>query len=300
MQEQPGEDSSYEIQYTAVIESSALSNREETNSVSVNWSDVTVVDETSAFSDLTQEAIGRVRLTMARVAHSQPSEELVRIDAIDIRYAEMKRLFPGGSGTDVWMNDNIVNSYLHLLLLRNERLTAGDIIFHHIHAFYSTFCTKLYMDRNVFDYKAVQRWTKRRSDRYLGLDEFSLDLLLIPINHTMSHWSLVIVLFKEKKILFYDSMLAGRCPHNIIMQHLMRWLRCEHEDKKKTALDDSGWECIVVGHGAPQQRNDDDCGVFVCKYADFILRGAKMNFTAAHMDYFRARMAHELLVKRVA
>ncbi len=43
------------------------------------------------------------------------------------------------------------------------------------------------------------------------------------------------------------------------------------------------------------QDNGFDCGVFTCKTADFVSRGARLTFGQEHMPYFRRRIAAELL-----
>lgn len=44
----------------------------------------------------------------------------------------------------------------------------------------------------------------------------------------------------------------------------------------------------------------DDSGIFICKYADFLSQGIAVGFDTKFINYFRARIAHELLVQRVA
>ncbi|RMC02265.1 hypothetical protein DUI87_21432 [Hirundo rustica rustica] len=45
----------------------------------------------------------------------------------------------------------------------------------------------------------------------------------------------------------------------------------------------------------PQQNNGNDCGVFVCKFADFISRDKPIIFTPEHMPYFRRKMVWEII-----
>jgi Ulp1 family protease len=88
--------------------------------------------------------------------------------------------------------------------------------------------------------------------------------------------------------------------HQTVVDILLRWVEDELKDKKQQVLDRSEWSRAVHGRDVPQQTNSDDCGMFLCKFADFIARGARLNFSSRHMNYFRARMAHELLMKRVS
>lgn len=49
-------------------------------------------------------------------------------------------------------------------------------------------------------------------------------------------------------------------------------MRDEHLDKKKQSLDLSQWN-VIHCQDIPQQMNGSDCGMFTCKYAEFISRG---------------------------
>ena len=52
-----------------------------------------------------------------------------------------------------------------------------------------------------------------------------------------------------------------------------KYLGNEHEDKKNgEKLDLKEWNCLYVKN-LPQQTNGNDCGVFACKYAEWISRG---------------------------
>ena len=49
----------------------------------------------------------------------------------------------------------------------------------------------------------------------------------------------------------------------------------------------------------PQQHNGCDCGVFTLLFANYVGRGAPMDFNQADIDDFRVRIVHELLSLRV-
>jgi sentrin-specific protease 1 len=72
-----------------------------------------------------------------------------------------------------------------------------------------------------------------------------------------------------KEIRYYDSMNG----HNVeCLRSLRNYLRDEHQDKKSSQIDLSQWNFIHVSD-VPQQMNGSDCGMFTCKYAEFISRG---------------------------
>ncbi|XP_068277277.1 sentrin-specific protease 2-like isoform X2 [Nyctibius grandis] len=45
----------------------------------------------------------------------------------------------------------------------------------------------------------------------------------------------------------------------------------------------------------PQQYNASDCGVFVCKYADYFSQDKPLTFNQLHMPSFRRRMVWEII-----
>ena len=59
----------------------------------------------------------------------------------------------------------------------------------------------------------------------------------------------------------------------------MHWPQDESIDKKQTPIDLSDWETVVYKTNTPQQRNGYDCGVFMCKSADYISQDARLDFT---------------------
>jgi sentrin-specific protease 1 len=77
-------------------------------------------------------------------------------------------------------------------------------------------------------------------------------------------------------------------------------LKDEHADKKGGAqFDLSNWNCIHV-KDVPQQMNGSDCGMFACKFAEYLSRGKlTFSFNQTHMPYFRRRMILEILNKKL-
>ncbi|VDN60599.1 unnamed protein product [Dracunculus medinensis] len=86
------------------------------------------------------------------------------------------------------------------------------------------------------------------------VDIFSFDIILVPI-HLSAHWCLAVIDFSNKFIEYYDSMLHR---NDLCLETL------------------------------------SDCGVFVCKFAEFISRRADIIFTQEHMPYYRQRMVYEI------
>lgn len=265
---------------------------------------ITVVDEASAYSPLTSCALKRLRKRMSEYGDG----ELVSINNIPIQLSDLHLLRP-----NVWLNDEIINGYMELIKDRSHRSfsesQARDNGFVDGHAgdrresrrlprvqiMTSFFYAKLFaIDRSkncyTYDYTRVRRWTRK-------FDVFDYDMMLVPINQGNVHWTLGVINFRDKRVEYYDSM-GG--TNETVLKNLLQWVADELETKKGEILDRSEWSMVAHGRDVPQQTNTDDCGVFLCKFADFVSRDAPVNFSADHMKYFRARMAHELLMKRLA
>ena len=74
-----------------------------------------------------------------------------------------------------WLNDEVINFYMNLLVERNKRQGYPAL-----YAFSTFFYPKL----KSGGYQAVKRWTK-------GVSLFEQELILVPI-HRKVHWSLVV------------------------------------------------------------------------------------------------------------
>ncbi|XP_063808314.1 sentrin-specific protease 1 [Pseudophryne corroboree] len=179
-----------------------------------------------------------------------------------------------------WLNDEIINFYMNLLMERSKRKGLPKV-----HAFNTFFFPKL----KSAGYQAVKRWTKK-------VDVFAVDILLVPV-HLGVHWCLAVVDFRKKSITYYDSM-GGH--NNEACRLLLQYLKQESQDKKGLSFDSNGWslsskKCQEI----PQQMNGSDCGMFACKYADYIAKDKPITFTQHHMPYFRKRMVWEIIHQKL-
>lgn len=300
--DEAGDDSQYQFNYTT-DEGEQWDTDQEAEAEAERRKGITVQNEASGFSALTPYALTRLRRQMS----SGPANvQLALINNVPVKGEDLKRLVP-----NEWLNDEIVNAYMGLIKERSIRYdeeaaaaaTAAEGGGNPANAkkrrprsqtmasfFYAKLCE---LDRDgtpSYDYTRVRRWTRK-------FDVFSYDYMFVPINQGNVHWTLVVVNFRDKRMEYFDSMGASGPS---VLRNMMRWLADEMNHKKGEVLDESQWETVSHGSSMPQQRNSDDCGMFLCKYADFLARGAEINFSAAHMNYFRARMAHELMSERLA
>uniref|UniRef100_A0A8C3TFX5 SUMO specific peptidase 2 n=1 Tax=Chelydra serpentina TaxID=8475 RepID=A0A8C3TFX5_CHESE len=98
---------------------------------------------------------------------------------------------------------------------------------------------------------------------------------------------------RRKTIKYFDSM--GQRGHSIC-EILLQYLQEESKTKRNLDIDPSEWTLYSMkSHEIPQQLNGSDCGMFTCKYADYISRDKPVTFTQHHMPHFRKKMVWEIL-----
>ncbi|XP_070695532.1 sentrin-specific protease 1 isoform X2 [Pempheris klunzingeri] len=238
-----------------------------------------------------------VPLTLV-IEEPKPSEEKPEFPELtEEMEAEVNRVLRGGNSHEVlsegfglsltrkdlqtlsnlnWLNDEVINFYMNLLVERSKDPNLPSV---------NTFNTFFYPKLRGSGYAAVRRWTKK-------MDIFSKDILLVPV-HLGVHWCLSVVDFRKKAILYFDSMGGN---NDEACRILFEYLQQESKDKKGKELDTSGWTLHSKKRNEiPQQMNGSDCGMFTCKYADYITKDKPITFTQKHMPYFRRRMVWEIV-----
>ncbi|POI29885.1 hypothetical protein CIB84_006365 [Bambusicola thoracicus] len=161
-------------------------------------------------------------------------------------------------GNQCWLNDEVVNFYMNLLMERGKKENYPSV-----YAFSTFFYPKLLSD----GYSAVKRWTR-------NVNLFKQDIILVPI-HVRSHWTLVVKM-KSCFVLF--------CLNR-------QYLQEESWEKQNVKLTPSQWTLhSMESHEIPQQLNGSDCGVFMCKYADYVSRDKPITFTEVSQSYSQFQM----------
>ncbi|KAG1961568.1 sentrin-specific protease 1 [Pimephales promelas] len=179
-----------------------------------------------------------------------------------------------------WLNDEVINFYMNMLVERSKQPDLPSAY---------TFNTFFYPKLRSSGYSAVRRWTKK-------VDIFSVDIILVPV-HLGVHWCLSVVDLRKKSITYFDSMGGN---NDEACRILLKYLKQESEDKKGQNLDTSEWTLKSKRRNEiPQQMNGSDCGMFTCKYAEYITKDRPITFTQKHMPYFRRRMVWEILKQKL-
>lgn len=268
-----------EAQFNIVYweEPTEIENVDSTQALKEKRNLITVEKGSSMFSPLTSAALARLQFYMSDLQNS--GQILNKVNGIELTGNSLRRLKPGA-----WLNDEIINMYLTLLERRSNDLGNKVPKVKVMNTFlYSKLTSKGY------DFSKVRRWNRK-------YNLLSYDVLLIPINSDNLHWSLGVLNLRQKKVMHLDSMGSGGATKTT--ENLLQWLE-DNAKLKNVKFDRSKWTFTQVF--VPQQTNSDDCGVFTCKFADVMCRGWNdFPFTPVHMLYFRARIAHELLMGKVS
>lgn len=180
-----------------------------------------------------------------------------------------------------WLNDEIMNFQINLMQERNSKSRKRPRVFFHNSFFY----TKM-MANGVYKYSNVSRWTKRKK-----IDIFAMDMVIFPVHVHGNHWCLGVIDLFKKEVVYYDS-LGGRNPD--FFTSCRRYITDEHQDKKNSSFDLTGWK-DVLPKAIPHQNNGCDCGVFTLKFADYISERLPLKFSQKDMPYFRRRILLEII-----
>eukprot|EP01038_Epipyxis_sp_PR26KG_P006123 gene6123-8439_t len=200
---------------------------------------------------------------------------------IDMTRNKIKCLEPGA-----WLNDEVINFYMCMLQVRDEKLCTKYPSRVPSYFFNSFFITKLLICDHGYTYGNVKRWSKK-------FDIFAMDKIFFPVNLNNSHWAMAVVYMRKKRICYYDSM---SCDGSIYLKGLMRWIKDEGTHKKGgMVVDESEWELSQKEPNVPQQRNGFDCGVFSTICADFISDDLPLRYSQIHMQQFRVKTAAAIL-----
>jgi sentrin-specific protease 1 len=209
--------------------------------------------------------------------HSE--ESLVWVSNINIT----RRLF-AVLNMYVWLNDEIINSYMLVLKDRNDKLWAHNRLdpnskFRRSYFFSNFFIDKL-LDNEYSEYRYayVCRWSRK-------FDIFAYDKIFCPANIDQQHWTLTVIFMQQKTIVYYDSM--GDQGRRYV-DGLFRYVQDEHQDKKGVPPPNPEEWTLVYGSrdGCPQQQNGFDCGVYACVCADYLSDDLPLIYTQEDITNF--------------
>ena len=247
--------------------------------------------------------------TVIDVSEDEEDEQQNYYPIIDISYAiTIEDIFSGPSNNETfhinnyavitrrdlltlkgtsWLNDEVINFYMHMLQHRDIKLSEQNNTMLRSWFASTFFFVKLLNDGNDrYEYNNVRKWTRK-------IDIFSADKVLIPINLTNTHWTMLVFYMLLKEIHYYDSMSKNGDKY---INYGLRWLADEIMDKKEIAIDINEWTRFQQEVHVPQQHNDYDCGMFVLMCARAI--AYNQPFSSYHqrdMPRYRSMIGRHIL-----
>lgn len=109
---------------------------------------------------------------------------------------------------------------------------------------------------------------------------------------------LVVIDLRKQSIVYLDSMCQ---KGKNICETIFQSLQNESKTRRNIELDPVEWkQYSLTSQEIPQQLNGSDCGMFTCKYADYVSRDQPVTFSQQHMPLFRKRMVWEILLVAMA
>lgn len=226
-------------------------------------------EEEEAYPELTEEHLNVIKRALYGGSRT---ETVVTKFNISITRNDLATLVG-----DNWLNDEVINFYMNLLMERSEQRTDDGLP--KVYSMNTFFIPKLLEAGHA----GLKRWTRK-------VDIFTYDIIPVPVHVGRVHWCMAIIDLKNEAIRYYDSMGT---PNNKVLDALEKYLKDESLDKRKRPFDTSNFikenmrEC-------PRQMNGSDCGVFSCMFAEHETRNREISFSQEHMPYFRQKMIYEI------
>ncbi|KFZ12495.1 hypothetical protein V501_04207 [Pseudogymnoascus sp. VKM F-4519 (FW-2642)] len=194
----------------------------------------------------------------------------------------VKRDFVTVLGRAAWLNDNIINSYVDMVVEhankkagRNQRDKTPKVVAQ------SSFFYKKIRDDGP---QSVSRWMRRK--RAGGEKLLEVETMLIPVNNA-AHWTLIVVCPKARTIEYLDSF-GG--PKDVFISNTKAWLAIE----LGSAWNEDDWR--VLNTKSASQHNGYDCGVFAITNAECVVGGVTTtSYDGGDMTMQRRRIAAVLL-----
>ncbi|XP_043288414.1 sentrin-specific protease 1-like [Venturia canescens] len=172
-----------------------------------------------------------------------------------------------------WLNDEVINGYLELIVEKYEKTFA-----------FSTFFFSRLLSGG---FSVVRRWTRK-------FNIFDFDLVLIPL-HLGAHWCLATIDLRNCRVNYFDSLMGNNKEYpTLIFEYLMM----EAASKQQTSFDSSKWS-IVIKKDIPRQTNNFDCGVFVCSFAEYEAAGREIDFCQNDMAAKRQIIKNRLIAGKI-
>ena len=177
---------------------------------------------------------------------------------------------------DRWLSEDIVNFCFMVMAVR-EAKNGGRRKTHFVT---SSLFAMLFGDVGEYDFERVQTWsTKER----LGYTMTSCDKIIVALNETNTHWTIMVIDLDKEVMTLYDSLCRNvKKPFTTVMlqqfDNLERWVYdCLENELVESAVLDGERRPRTFHKGkfpfhrrvaeVVRQENNADCGVFAIMFA---------------------------------
>lgn len=215
------------------------------------------------------QEIVRIAANMEKPLSAAESRRVDRAIASD----EFQSLRPGK-----WLNDEAINRYFSLLLIRARRGIGKNLIIHH------SFLSRKFASLSE---KGKLRWVRKTKNTFCTTTVNDAELVLVPIHVENNHWILLTADLQRKQLRVLDS-LCGRVSESVV-EGVIQWLRMLYPAETWFTFPN------VVFGDLGVQRDGYNCGVFMCKIAEYLALGLRVKWTSGRSDHARRRMVLDLL-----
>lgn len=171
------------------------------------------------------------------------------------------------------INDAIINAYNNLLVIH-----AGFWAIN-IYSFSSFFMPSLVKNGIEKSKKIVEH-----------IDISTFKFLLVPL-YTPGHWSTIFIDIEANTLEFYDSLgLEDDNQIKLLQMYIEELIQSKNLSEKGLKID------YIT---SPRQRNEFDCGVYICLFNRSRIFGKQILFNEYQIDAHRLMLAHEIIEKRI-
>ena len=178
-----------------------------------------------------------------------------------------------------WLNNEVINAYMELLQAKYPRCKF----------LLTDFSLKLFSPNSA----RIHKWSKAAKENMV--DDF--DKVFIPV-HTMNgaHWCVVCANFQTETFEYYDSLggVADSACFHALAQYFQEESRL-YQSQRQYVFN----EWLKLNVHTPMQKNNVDCGVFMCQYIHFAACDLPRLFTGRHMPQLRKRMMLSIASRNV-
>ncbi|OQR74313.1 sentrin-specific protease 1-like [Tropilaelaps mercedesae] len=251
------------------------------DSLDVSASDV---DLNAMLDFVCQQLTKHISRTSPPIRHHQP-EKLLEHQGLPLYREEFDSL----DGAR-WLNDAIIDIYLLMLTTRANERRKTDPTLPRVHAFSVGFWQ-------------VLQYGQKAEDLQGAVDNpFEYDILLVPVHVNNVHWCLAVVDVHQLRIDFYDPQWHHTQDDTSHACLVRNYLLGQMHLKQNRSIGEEQIQ-IKIMKNVPEQTNSYDCGVFICKYAQYVIARQTLTqstFTQADMARFRRKMKQEILEQQLS